>query len=202
MPGRVHGGGRFPPRWFSAPDTQHSRLPCRHSTLIINTLTAPSPAQVEAVMQSVASHRTSVPAVISKALEQQLHAMRPDGCAVGAAAAAAGDDAVAPTGEGRHPALSALDVGADHRAQLCKQVSSECTCAHALQLHTSCLDRVPGATGCVLSFACLQTKLPQEAQPTTLLKWPRRSSCRRPSGRHSTSCLHSGARKGALDGHS
>lgn len=100
LPGRVHGGGRFPPCWFSAPDTQHSRLPCRHSTLIINTLTAPSPAQVEAVMQSVASHRASVPAVISKALEQQLHAMRPDGCAVGAAAA--GDDAVAPTCEGRH----------------------------------------------------------------------------------------------------
>lgn len=45
--------------------------------------------QVEAVMQSVASHRASVPAVISKALEQQLQAMRPPGCA---------DDAAAPAG--------------------------------------------------------------------------------------------------------
>jgi hypothetical protein len=40
-------------------------------------------------MQSVASHRASVPAVISKALEQQLQAMRPPGAA---------DDAAGPTG--------------------------------------------------------------------------------------------------------
>lgn len=42
-------------------------------------------------MQSVAAHRTSVPAVISKALEQQLQAMRPPGCADA-------DDAQAHTG--------------------------------------------------------------------------------------------------------
>jgi hypothetical protein len=45
--------------------------------------------QVEAVMQSVASHRASVPAVISKALEQQLQAVRPPG---------AEDDVAGPTG--------------------------------------------------------------------------------------------------------
>jgi hypothetical protein len=48
--------------------------------------------QVEAVMQSVAAHRASVPAVISKALEQQLQDMRPPGCA------AADDDAASPAG--------------------------------------------------------------------------------------------------------
>lgn len=48
--------------------------------------------QVEAVLQSVAAHRASVPAVISKALEQQLQAMRPPGCA------AALDDAAEASG--------------------------------------------------------------------------------------------------------
>lgn len=60
------------------------------------------PVQVEAVMQSVAAHRASVPAVISKALEQQLQDMRPPGCA-------GANDAAAPAGE-RHMKPPALQL--------------------------------------------------------------------------------------------
>lgn len=65
--------------------------------------------QVEAVMQSVAAHRASVPAVISKALEQQLQDMRPPGCA------AADDDAASPAGRAGRKAGADCQV---HRAVL------------------------------------------------------------------------------------
>jgi hypothetical protein len=112
-------------------------------------------------MQSVASHRASVPDVISKALEQQLHAMRPDGCAVGAAAAGGDDDAVGPTGEGKSPQHCLLTSAAATTG--CSCASASAAGAHMLTLCSYCLERWPDVTDCVLSCAacrpsCLRSR--------------------------------------------